>query len=82
MVEATEITALINTLSGDDRAAFDRACERLGKIGEPAVAPLLAALAQSKPVVQDFICRIFGRMGPQAEAAVPTSGAGGVKIVE
>jgi HEAT repeat protein len=72
MTETEDIAALIGALGGDDRESFDRARTRLVNVGEPAVAPLLAALETSKPFVRDTICRILGRMGPRARAAVPT----------
>ncbi len=72
--QAADIPALIQSLSGQDRAACLQAVDELGKLGAEA-KPAVSALVQTLGGDDEELCcnaaRTLGAIGPDAEEAVP-----------
>ncbi len=68
-----EIESLIADLASDHGLTRQRARESLAAIGQPAVAPLIAALADSKRQVRWEAVKALGEIGDPAAASALVS---------
>jgi HEAT repeat protein len=68
---APAVPALIELLSARDPALRSEAAEALGRIGKPAVGPLLAALKQEDEEQRRALVIALALVGPAAREAVP-----------
>lgn len=67
------ITALIDTLDDEDADVSNAVATALGKLGQPAVSPLLAILKDKdkSATLRAKAALALGNIGPQAQEALP-----------
>jgi len=65
------VPALVAALGDKEDIVARVAAETLGKLGEPALDPLIAALKEPMPPVRRYAAMALKEMGPKAKKAVP-----------
>src|SRR4028119_1650790 len=61
-----EIASLIEKLKTNDEMELDAAIKKLGKIGEPAIPALMAALQDKNLQVRRSAAQVLAKIGPPA----------------